>query len=158
VGRGNRLATLTARLAERFQIPSELRADLETAARLQQIGRIIGTAHDHPNVPTRPAWHHTVLAASLLGQVDRLKSASELIRWSSENWDGTGMPDHLVAAQIPLRSRLLRAAGDFLDLVEGRHEGNGLTARQAIAELRNRQGTWYDPLALTHLEAEILGK
>ena len=113
---------------------------------------------DHPNAPTRPAWHHTVLAASLLGQVDRLKSASELIRWSSENWDGTGMPDHLVAAQIPLRSRLLRAASDFLDLVEGRHEGDGLTAQQAIAELRSRQGTWYDPLALTHLEAEILGR
>ena len=156
--RGNRLAELTMKLAERFDIPEELRADLGVAARLHEIGRVVDAAHHPTGSPEQPTWHHAVVAAALLEQVERLKGPAELIRWSSENWDGTGPPNHLVSGQIPLRSRLLRLAGDFLQHVGGSAGGRGPTPEQSIEALKTHAGTWYDPLALVHLESVVLDR
>jgi len=156
--RGLRLAELTARLAERFEVPAELLVDLDVAARLHEIGQVVDAAHHSPGGSDQPSWHHAVVGAVLLEQVERLKGAAELIRWSSEHWDGTGQPDHLVSGQIPLRARLLRLAGDFLRTVAGTTSRAGLAPEQAIEALKNHSGTWYDPLALVHLESVVLDR
>jgi cyclic di-GMP phosphodiesterase len=155
--RGTQLAELAGRLAERFEIPADLVPDMLVAARLHEIGQVVDLAH-HRGGPSQPDWHHAVVAATLLDQVERLKGPAELIRWITENWDGTGMPDHLVSGQIPLRSRLLRVAGEFLHLIHGNRHGGARTPEQAVAYLMNYQGTWYDPLALVHLESVVLDR
>jgi putative two-component system response regulator len=156
--RGIGLADLTAKLSERFDIPFELLGDLRVAARLHEIGQVVDAAHHTPGAPDLPTWHHAVVAAALLEQVERLKGPAELIRWTSENWDGTGQPDHLVSGQIPLRSRLLRVAGDFLHHVGGTRRLAARTPEQAIELLKSHSGTWYDPLALVYLESVVLDR
>ncbi len=156
--RGVRLADLALKLAERFDIPQELRADMVIAAKLHEIGHVVDAAHHTAGTPDQPGWHHAVVSAALMEQVERLKGAAELIRWTSENWDGTGQPDHLVSGQIPLRSRLLRVAGDFLELVSARPDRPALTPQRAIDQLTLRSATWYDPLALVHLSSVVLDR
>lgn len=154
--RGNRLADLALRLAERFEVPADLRDSLEVAARLHEIGKVVDAAQHRDGKP--PAdWHHGVVSGMLLESVERLRGPVELIRGMWEHWDGTGMPDHLVSGQIPLRSRLLRVACDFLRLVEP-HHGAARTPEQALEQIRNHQGTWYDPLAVVHLESVVLDR
>jgi hypothetical protein len=99
-----------------------------------------------------------VVSASLLEAVQRLKGASELVGALFENWDGTGMPNHWVSGQIPLRARILRAALDFFRLVDGDGTSTRLSPAEAVESLKDHQGTWYDPLALVHLESVALDR
>lgn len=156
--RGNRIATLVADLAARFEVPAELLADLEMAARLHEIGLVVEAAHSHGAGETLHDWRPAVVASSLLHQVERLSGAANLLRGIGEHWDGTGMPDHLVSGQIPLRSRLLRVALDFLWQVEGIGTTPAKTPLEAMEAIRAHQGTWYDPLAVVHLESVVLDR
>jgi hypothetical protein len=68
------------------------------------------------------------------------------------------MPHHWVSGQIPLRSRILRVALDFFRLVDGGGRSLSSTPAQAVEQMRDYQGTWYDPLALVHLESVALDR
>lgn len=153
--RGRRLTKLARQMAERFEVPEELIGDLELAAQLHEIGKVVDAAHLASGGSAQPDWHYTVTSASLLEQVPRLKGAAELVGGVFENWDGTGMPNHWVSGQIPLRARILRVAADFYRSVDS--EARPAPAA-AIEAMRDHQGTWYDPLALVHLESLVLDR
>lgn len=156
--RGRRLAKLTRQMAERFEVPAELIEDLEVAAQLHEIGKVVDAAHHASGAPQQPDWHYAVVSSSLLEQVPRLKGAAELIGGMFENWDGTGMPNHFVSGQIPLRARILRVAVDFYRRVDGDGKQGGRDPSGTIEEMRQHQSTWYDPLALVHLESLVLDR
>jgi len=153
--RGRRLARLVRQMAERFEIPAELIGDLELAAQLHEIGRVVDAAHLASGGPAQPDWHYTVTSASLLEQVPRLKGVAELVGGIFENWDGTGMPNRWVSGQIPLRARILRVAADFYRVMDSDCRPDPATA---IEGMRDHLGTWYDPLALVHLESLVLDR
>lgn len=155
--RGKRLASLARRIAERFEIPGELVHDLDLAAQLHEIGKVVDAAHQHSGAPAYPDWHYAVVSTALLEAVERLKGAGEIIGGVYENWDGTGQPSHFVSGQIPLRSRILRVGIDFYRLLDG---GTALRKKPAevIEELAGHAGTWYDPVALRHLESVVLDR
>ncbi len=153
--RGRRLTKLARQMAERFEVPEELIGDLELAAQLHEIGKVVDAAHLASGGTAQPDWHYTVTSASLLEQVPRLKGAAELVAGIFENWDGTGMPNHWVSGQIPLRARILRVAADFYRAVDSEARPAPATAIEAM---RDHQGTWYDPLALVHLESLVLDR
>jgi len=155
--RGQRLRLLAGRIAERFEIPADLLGDLDLAAQLHEIGRVVDAAHRQGGTEACPDWHYAVVSGTLLDQVERFRGAGELIGGIYENWDGTGMPGHFVSGQIPLRARVLRVAIDFDRLVSG-DAGRPRTPAEAIAELADHMGTRYDPLAIRHLESVVLDR
>jgi cyclic di-GMP phosphodiesterase len=156
--RGRRLARLTRQLAGRFEIPTELVGDLERAARLHEIGKVVDAAHHASGAPAQPDWHYAVISASLLEEVPRLKGTAEVIGALFENWDGTGMPSRWVSGQIPLRARILRVAIDFYRRLDGQGRVPPQTPEGALESMRDLQGTWYDPLAVVHLESVVLDR
>ena len=156
--RGKRLTALSRQVGERFEVPVELLADLELAAQLHEVGKVVDAAHHALGAPAQPDWHYAVVTASLLEQVARLRGAAELIGGMFENWDGTGMPNHFVSGQIPLRARILRIATDFYRLVDGDGRRGGLAPDAAIEVLKEHSGTWYDPLAVVHVESIVLDR
>lgn len=156
--RGRRLGALGRLLGERFEVPPPLLEDLERAAQLQEVGRVVDAAHHALGAPPQPDWHHAVVTARLLEGVGRLQGPAELIEAMFENWDGTGMPNHLVSGQIPLRARILRLATDFYRLVDGDAHRSGLSPEAALEALKEHGGTWYDPLALVHLDSVLLDR
>jgi response regulator RpfG family c-di-GMP phosphodiesterase len=153
--RGKRLGKLVQQIAKRFEIPQDLLTDLTLAASLHEVGKVVDAAHHGAGAPAQPDWHYAVVSSSLLAQVSRLKGAAELIGSIFENWDGTGMPNRWVSGQVPLRSRILRVAIDFYQRVDGGSRGTGQPAGQALEAMRDHQGTWYDPLAIAHLESVV---
>ncbi len=156
--RGKRLTALSRQVGERFEVPIELLADLDLAAQLHEVGKVVDAAHHALGAPAQPDWHYAVVTASLLEQVARLRGAAELIGGMFENWDGTGMPNHFVSGQIPLRARILRIATDFYRLVDGDGRRGGLAPDAAIEVLKEHSGTWYDPLAVVHVESIVLDR
>lgn len=156
--RGKRLDKLARELATRFDVPEALGADLSLAAQLHEIGKVVDAAHHAAGAPAQPDWHYAVVSSSLLDQVPRLRGAAEVIAGLFENWDGTGMPNHWVSGQIPLRARILRVAIDFLRLLEEEERQPRHSPATAIEAMQAHQGTWYDPLALVHLESVALDR
>jgi response regulator RpfG family c-di-GMP phosphodiesterase len=158
--RGRRLAETALRIAERFEVPSELLRDLELAALLHEIGRALD-----PNAGpqwrrwlTQDDWRSLVVAKQALDRIERLKPAGELIGAIMENWDGSGFPEKLQRGQIPLRSRLLRTLIDFFAAVEPPRGGPALTLEAAFERLEMHAGTWYDPLVVGQLESVVKGE
>ncbi|MDZ4862439.1 MAG: response regulator [Gemmatimonadota bacterium] len=153
--RGKRLTALVRQVAARFDIPPSLLPDLELAAQLHEIGRVVDRRADGP---AQPGWHHALVATSLLESVERLKGVTEIIGGIYEHWDGTGSPNHFVSGQIPLRARVLRVCLDFLQLVDGDGTTPSQPPADVIASLQAYAGTHYDPLALVHLESVVLDR
>ena len=72
------------------------------------------------------------------------EAVAEGIRNLDEHWDGSGQPNGIAGATIPLAARIALLA----QVVDVFHTSGGRDA--AIAELRLRCGTWFDPdLVLT---------
>lgn len=156
--RGARIAAQTALVAERFGIPEEHLRDLEIAARLHELGRMLSPeVACSPPLPSHLAlehWQYIRTTHALIETIPGLEGAAELIGALYENWDGTGHPSHLLQGQIPLRSRILRTV---VDLFAELGTSDAPDMPRVVEDLQAHAGTRYDPMVLVHLRAVLQG-
>ena len=75
--------------------------------------------------------------------------ALAVVGWHHERWDGKGYPDGLAGAAIPLAPRIV-AVYDALDaMTSDRAHRPALGWNDAIAEISDNSGSWYDPDVVT---------
>ena len=87
--------------------------------------------------------NHVVLGARLL-DVCGFGAAAEIVRRMHERWDGTGFPEGLAGAEIPLGARVLAVANAFETVLNDLGRGDaGLGS--AVATVRARRGSAFDP-------------
>ena len=103
---------------------------------------------------------HTTIGESLLAHVPLLHGEGlGVVRSHHERWDGTGYPDGLADAEIPLGARIF-AVADALDaMTNDRPYRTRMRWDDALVELRNGSGTHFDPTvidALTVCEPDLL--
>lgn len=155
--RGERALELARGLAERFEIPASLCRDLDIAARLHEMGRVLA-ASDESNGETCqsgvPDTRSVLATRALLHRVEGLREAGDLVGAIFENWDGSGFPSHLRQGQIPLRSRILRVIIDFTAALAA--PGNASIA-EIMDGLEERRGTCYDPMVIVQLQEMLAG-
>ena len=74
-----------------------------------------------------------------------LETARQIARSHHEKWDGSGYPDGLVGAAIPLPARMM-AVADVYDAVRSeRPYKKGMSHTEAFAILRDGRGSHFDP-------------
>ena len=155
--RGERALELARGLAERFEIPASLCRDLDIAARLHEMGRVLA-ASDESNGETCqsgvPDTRSVLATRALLHRVEGLREAGDLVGAIFENWDGSGFPSHLRQGQIPLRSRILRVIIDFTAALAA--PGNA-SITEIMDGLEERRGTCYDPMVIVQLQEMLAG-
>lgn len=126
--------------------------DLTMAAALYNIGKLSWT----DNMMTAPAdlLHHNdreryrnypKQSESLLMTLDPMKDAARLILHHQERWDGSGFPDRLKGEAIPIGSRLLKLAVDFIELQRGLILERQMNSDEALVYIRSYAGKLYDP-------------
>lgn len=153
--RGAAIADLARRIADRFQIPEHLVRDLEIAARLHEIGRVVSPDPEltrRDNSPVSDGPQYVISSTAVLRQVEWLRPAADIVLSISENWDGTGLPDRLYKGQIPLRSRILRILIDFLETMV---RADRPQPQSVASELAEHTGTRYDPVVVVHFRTVI---
>ena len=157
--RGRRVSGIAKRIAERMEVPPEFVPDLITAAQVCEVGRIgaadrngAGREFGGPGIGAG-GWRYLVDSAVILEQVERIKPVAELVQAIGEHWDGTGLPRHERMGQIPLRSRILRVAIDFLVAIEAPEVAGD--PHDAFARIARHAGTYYDPAVVAQLEATL---
>jgi response regulator RpfG family c-di-GMP phosphodiesterase len=87
--------------------------------------------------------------ADLLSDVDELSYVIEIIKHIPEHYDGSGLPEHLAADDIPLGSRLLAIISYFDNLVIGRQQITVVSVTEAKQRLAKMAGNRFDPKLLS---------
>src|SRR5205807_4171198 len=91
---------------------------------------------------------HADVGADILSAVEFPYPVIPIVRHHHENWDGTGYPDGLSGANIPIGARILSVVDCFDALTSDRPYRQKLSASQAIEILKDRRGSMYDPLVV----------
>jgi putative nucleotidyltransferase with HDIG domain len=96
---------------------------------------------------------HPVEGAQILAEHPEQKDVALIVRHHHERWDGAGYPDGLQQEAIPLGSRIVNACDAFDTITQARvFRPTVKTPAEAIRELRQLAGTWYDPAVVGALE------
>ncbi len=135
--------------------------ELLRAAELHDVGKlgIPDAILDKPGALDDEEWRlmrqHSAIGERILNADPVMQSVARLVRAGHERWDGTGYPDGLAGAAIPLGARII-AACDALDaMTSDRCYQSGRTLPDALAELRRCAGTQFDPDVVAALCARL---
>ncbi|MDP5034606.1 two-component system response regulator [Alishewanella sp. SMS8] len=90
---------------------------------------------------------HTCIGADILGECDSslMATASQVARWHHEKWDGSGYPDGLAGAEIPIAARIVALADVFDALTSERPYKQAWTVDAALAFITSQSGKHFDP-------------
>jgi response regulator RpfG family c-di-GMP phosphodiesterase len=149
--RGDRMASMAIQVATRLQVEPIYLPDLEIAARLHELGRVVmlhRTEKEMPPPGEENGWQYVRFTKGILEQLDGLSGVAGLVGGIYENWDGTGNPLHLVMGQIPLRCRILRA---LVDVQRAFDACSDLTLKEILDAQSEHCGTLYDPVVFNHV-------
>jgi putative nucleotidyltransferase with HDIG domain len=140
--------------------PRELKA-IEAGALLHDIGKLAVPDYilNKPTSLTPAEFElikkHPSMGARILTAVEFPYPIVPIVRHHHEQWDGRGYPDGLVGTEIPLGARILAVVDCFDALTSDRPYRPRLSDDQAIAILRSRKGTFYDPTVVERMIALI---
>jgi putative nucleotidyltransferase with HDIG domain len=133
---------------------TEMLKAIEAAALLHDTGKIAVPEHilNKPGKLTPAEYdkmkRHAPIGAEILSSIEFPYPVVPIVRHHHENWDGTGYPDGLRAAEIPLGARILSVVDCFDALTSDRPYRRRMTDEQALTILLDRRGTMYDPLVV----------
>src|SRR5262249_51158521 len=88
---------------------------------------------------------HPVDGANLVATMTRLRDLVPAVRHHHENWDGTGYPDRIAGALIPIGARIIRFADTIDAMTTDRPYRRPLTEAQVRAEVVRCRATQFDP-------------
>lgn len=91
---------------------------------------------------------HAAKGAEMLSAIRFPYPVAPIVRSHHENWNGTGYPDGLVGADIPLGARILSVVDCFDALTSHRPYRPALPASEAMQVLLSRRGSMYDPMVV----------
>lgn len=94
---------------------------------------------------------HAELGASIVDQIDFLKSITPIILHHHERWDGKGYPHRLAGESIPLLARILAVADSYDAMTTTRPHHRKLTIAEARSQLELGAGTQFDPRVVAAL-------
>jgi HD-GYP domain-containing protein (c-di-GMP phosphodiesterase class II) len=89
---------------------------------------------------------HTIDGQRMLDQVGgTLHDVGAVVRSSHERFDGSGYPDRLSGAAIPLPARIVAVADAYSAMTTRRSYREPMVPDAAARELRDNAGTQFDP-------------
>jgi HD-GYP domain-containing protein (c-di-GMP phosphodiesterase class II) len=154
-GHPERVALYSCALADAVDVTGWDLTVVRVGALIHDVGR---AAVHHAATTGRGAhqqglerWR-VIAGDALARQFDFPGEAREIVRHHRERWDGTGYPDRLAGAQIPLGARIVSIADELDSLLAGTATGTPVSEAEAVARLMAQGGTRFDPALLAHLE------
>jgi len=150
-GHTQRVTNYALLLAGELRLSPEQRRFLQIGTPLHDIGKIgvddaiLRKTGALSAEETRAMRNHTVAGAGILETIPELRPVLSIVRSHHERWNGTGYPDGLCGEQIPLLARIVAVADAFDAMVSDRPYRQGMSTAEALAELRARSGSDFDP-------------
>jgi diguanylate cyclase (GGDEF)-like protein/putative nucleotidyltransferase with HDIG domain len=153
-----RVRTYAVAVASELNLPEDEIEALRAAALLHDIGKLAVPEQiiNKPGKLTPEEFEkmkvHPLVGAEILERVAFPYPVAPIVRSHHERWDGTGYPEGLSGQAIPIGARIL-AAVDCLDaLASHRQYRQAVPLHDAMAKVKEKVGTWFDPQVVEILE------
>jgi response regulator RpfG family c-di-GMP phosphodiesterase len=147
-----KVIALVKAYAEYHQLDEELSQNLYMAAALYNLGKLswpdeLFTAPSDllPKEQRLEYLKYPVNSEQLLMALEPLKETARIIRYHQEKWNGYGVPERLEGTEIPLGSRILRLAVDFIELQCGLILERRVSRDNALKLIKRYRDRLYDP-------------
>jgi len=157
-----RVRTYAVEMAKQLHLGEEQIEALRAAALLHDIGKLAVPEQiiNKPGKLTPEEFEkmkvHPIVGAEILERVAFPYPVAPIVRSHHERWDGTGYPEGLAGVDIPVGARIL-AAVDCLDaLASDRQYRPALPLSEAMAKVKDKAGTWFDPKIVEILESRYI--
>jgi putative methionine-R-sulfoxide reductase with GAF domain len=157
------VVALAAQVGTLLELDGASRVELEFAARLHDVGKIqVPDAvlnkpgpldHDESDV----IRCHAAWGSETLARIPGLEAVATIVRFHHERWDGSGYPDGLSGARIPLASRIISVCDAFGAMTCDRPYRSAMPPRAALREIRAGAGSQFDPAVVAAL-VDALGR
>jgi len=151
-GHTERVVQITEYLGRRFAFEGKHLEALRWGAYLHDIGKLAipDAVLLKPGRLSEEEWEtmrsHTVVAVEMLEPLGFLpKITLNVVRYHHERWDGSGYPEGLSGAQIPLEARIFAVADIFDALVSKRPYKSAWPIERAAEEIKKEAGRALDP-------------
>jgi two-component system, cell cycle response regulator len=145
------VAGTAARIAARMGMADHQIRDVERAAELHDVGKVAvpDAILNKPGALDDADWRymrqHTLIGQRILAVAPALHPIADLVRASHERFDGTGYPDRLAGAAIPLGARIIAVCDAYDAMTSDRPYREASSHAQALEELARCAGTHFDP-------------
>lgn len=161
-GHSRRVAELAGETAQRLGLPEREVRDIRLGALLHDIGqigfpdRMLGCPVSTYGAEEAMRYRrHPIDGETVLMPLGQLRGAARIVRQHHERFDGKGFPDGLGGEQIALGARIVAAASDYDDLVNGMAAQTRHSTQRALQFLRGGIGSHYDGRVIEALLAAI---
>ncbi len=150
-GHSQRVQQIALRVGEELGLTSERLDALRFAGLFHDIGklRVPDAILAKPGALTPEEYElikrHPEDGATIIGHIGRLREAVPVIRHHHERWDGTGYPDRLAGAAIPVEASVVGLADAWDAMTTERPYSGALSVERAAEEIRNGRGTQFSP-------------
>lgn len=144
------VAALAVEIADQLGVEISRRFTIAAGALLHDVGKLLldqqilrkpGPLDDGER--SHVQMHAAAGAASLPEIVPETIRA--VVRFHHERWDGSGYPEGICAAEIPLEARIVAVADAFQAMLEDRPYRRARTQDDAVHEVLRSSGTQFDP-------------
>jgi putative nucleotidyltransferase with HDIG domain len=149
-GHSQRVSEYSCAIAKAMRLPDAEIENIRVGALLHDIGKI-GISDLVLQKPERLTpeeeqliRRHPVIGKRILANVQGLESYLNIVELHHENWNGTGYPQGLKEADIPLQARIVKVADAYDAMTSDRPYRRGMPHMKALSILRDAAGVEMD--------------
>jgi len=145
------LKKLTMKMGNAIKLSEEKLDNLRVLTTLHDIGKIaiLDSILNKKESLTKREWEiikrHPEIGYRIALSSNQLSSIAEYILTVHEHWDGTGYPQGLKGAKIPLLSRIIALVDAYIVMRENKPYRKSRSRKEAIEEIKKCSGTQFDP-------------
>jgi HD-GYP domain-containing protein (c-di-GMP phosphodiesterase class II) len=156
-----RTARLARALIRHLDLGEPLARIVVLTARLHDVGKlgippwVLEKPAPLSEFESRLMRDHSLIGQEMLERRMELLAIGPLVRATHERWDGTGYPDGLRGASIPLPSRIVAVCDAFDAMTKPRVYSASISIQAALDELDRCAGTQFDPGVVTSFRAVL---
>jgi putative two-component system response regulator len=163
-GHCDRLSKYSVALAEKLGLPEDLRVALRRGGLIHDIGKlavpesILLKPGPLTSEERKIMEQHTIAGERICAPLRSFRHVLPIIRHHHEKQDGSGYPDGLKGAEVPLTARILQITDIYDALTTDRPYRKALPLEKAFAIMREEvKRGWWDGSILDEFEAAVHG-
>jgi len=150
-GHTDRVAAIAKLIGREMGLEEERMFDLQIGSLLHDIGKV-GIPDTILQKPAplktdeiKKVQEHPIKGKRMIQDISFLQAAVPHVLYHHERFDGSGYPEHLAGADIPLPSRIIAVADVFDAVTSDRPQRKRMSFNEGVALIKKGAGTQFDP-------------